>query len=168
VLVFLVLGGFGLALLVIGLIVGDLLSLDGLLDMGPVTTPVIGAALAAFGLGGALALNALGTGLAVVVGTGCAAVLGGATIVATKALLGQPVEPVRTSALLGVFGTVITRIPDSGLGEVVLPLGGHRVKLSARSHEPVPINTPVYVVEVVSETCVVVQRADLFDLKELT
>ncbi len=159
--VFLLLGGFGVLLLVLGLVVGDVLSLDGVADLGPITTPVLGAAFAAFGLAGAFVLRPLGTLLAVVVGLVAALALGGVTVGATRALMGPPGEPVRTSALLGVFGVLVTRIPDGGLGEVVLPLGGSRVKLAARSHEAVPTGTAVYVVEVVSETCVVVQRADL-------
>ena len=48
-----------------------------------------------------------------------------------------------------------------GLGEVVLPQAGTRVKLAARSCEPIPSGTPVYVTEVLSSTSVAVQRADL-------
>lgn len=160
-LLFLVLGGFGVLLLVLGLVVGDVLALDGITDLGPITTPVLGAAFAAFGFGGALALRSAGGLVAGLVGVVAAVVLGGTTVVATKVLLGEPAHPVRTSALLGVFGNVVTRIPEGGLGEVVLPLAGTRAKLAARSHEPVPAGVPVYVVEVLSETCVVVQRADL-------
>ena len=122
--VFLLLGGFGVLLLVLGLVVGDVLSLDGVADLGPITTPVLGAAFAAFGLAGAFVLRPLGTLLAVVVGLVAALALGGVTVGATRALMGPPGEPVRTSALLGVFGVLVTRIPDDGLGEVVLPLGG--------------------------------------------
>jgi hypothetical protein len=96
-----------------------------------------------------------------VVGLGGAVVIGTAAFFLTRAVIGAPAAPVRTSDLLGVFGTVVTRIPVDGLGEVVLPQAGSRVKLAARSHEPVPSGTPVYVVEVLSATSVVVQRADL-------
>jgi len=163
VLVFLLVGGFGLVLLLGGLLLGDLLSLDGLVDLGPITTPAVGAALAAFGFGGALALASVGVVLATVLGALAAVLLGAAAVLATQALLGSPTEPVRTAALLGVFGTVVTRIPEGGLGEVVMPLAGTRAKFAARSHEPVPAGTPVYVVEVLSETSVVVQRADLLN-----
>lgn len=159
--VFLVVGGLGLVLLLSGLLLGDLL--DGLLeavDGGTGLTPALGAALAAFGFGGALLVGSLGAGPAALAGFGIAAVVGTAAFFVTRALLGGPAAPVRSSDLVGVFGTVVTRIPADGLGEVVVPQAGSRVKLAARSHEPVPSGVPVYVVEVLSATSVVVQRAD--------
>lgn len=159
---FWVVGGIGLVLLLSGLLLGDLL--DGLLeavDGGSGLTPALGAALAAFGFGGALLTGSLGVGLAALAGLGGALVVGIAAFFLTRAVIGTPAAPVRSSDLLGVFGTVVTRIPADGLGEVVLPQAGSRVKLAARSHEPVPSGVPVYVVEVLSATSVVVQRADL-------
>lgn len=169
---FLVLGGFGLVLLLSGLLFGDVF--DGLLeafDGGTGLTPALGAALAAFGFGAALLTAPLGTGLAALAGLGLASVVGVAAFFLTRTLLGGPSVPVRTGDLLGVFGTVITRIPDAGLGEVVLPQAGSRVKLAARSYEPVPAGTPVYVTEVLSATAVAVQRADFLpstDVPELS
>jgi hypothetical protein len=162
VVVFLVVGGVGLVLLLSGLLFGDLF--DGLLDAfdgGTGLTPALGAALAAFGFGAALVTGSLGLVLAALVGLGIAGVVGTAAFFLTRAVLGPPAAPVRSTDLLGVFGTVVTRIPPDGLGEVVLPQAGSRVKLAARSHEPVSSGTPVYVVEVLSATSVVVQRADV-------
>lgn len=95
--------------------------------------------------------------------------LGAAALCLTRALIGGASGAVRSSDLVGVFGTVVTRIPTGGLGEIVLPQAGSRVKLAARSHEPVPAGTPVYVTEVLSATSVAVQRADFgtTDVKEL-
>lgn len=165
--VLLVLGSLGVLLLLSGLLVGDAFdgAVDGLLgglspDAG--LTPALGAALGAFGFGGALLLGPFGMAIAVVGGGVAALVLGVAAYALTKFLIGTDAAPVRSSDLLGVFGTVVTPIPVGGLGEVVLPQGGARVKLAARSHEPVPTGTSVYVVEVLSSTAVDVQRADVF------
>lgn len=161
-LVLLVVGGVGLLLLLGGLLVGD--ALDGLLDglaPGSGLTPALGAGLAALGFGGALLLGPYGPTVAVLAGSVLAVVLGAGAYALTRAVLGHDVPPVRTSDLVGVFGTVLTPIPAGGLGEVVLPQAGSRVKLSARSHEPVPSGVPVYVTEVLSSTSVAVQRADL-------
>jgi len=152
---FLIAGGLGALLLVSGLVLGDVLAPgDGL-------TPAIGAGLGAFGIGGALLLGPLGALLAVVGGALGALAVGAVAYALTRALIGRDSPPVRTSDLVGVFGTVVTRIPAEGLGEVVLPQAGSRVKLSARSYEPIPSGTPVYVTEVLSSTSVAVQRADL-------
>ncbi len=158
-------------LLVSGLIVGS--HLDGVLDsaldgifegLAPDAgiTPAVGAALGAFGFGGALLLRPAGVLVATVGGLVFAVALGVVAYAITKFLIGEESTPVRSSDLMGVFGTVVTRIPGDGLGEVVLPHGGSRAKLSARSHEPVPSGTSVYVVEVLSPTSVAVQRADFF------
>lgn len=167
--VLLVLGSIGLVVLLSGLLFGDLF--DGLLeafDGGTGLTPAVGATLAAFGFGAALASGSLGTALATLVGLGGAAVVGTAAFFLTRAVIGAPAAPVRSSDLLGIFGTVVTRIPVDGLGEVVLPQAGSRVKLAARSHEPVPSGTPVYVVDVLSATSVVVQRADFLPGQDLS
>lgn len=154
-LLFLIVGGVGLLLLVGGLLLGDVL------DPGDGLTPAIGAGLGAFGVGGALLLGPLGALLAAAGGAVAAVALGVAAYALTRALIGRDSPPVRTTDLIGVFGTVVTRIPAEGLGEVVLPQAGTRVKLAARSYEPVPSGTPVYVTEVLSSTSVTVQRADL-------
>ena len=160
-LLFLVVGGLGLLLLLAGLLLGDLL--DGGLDAlgaGDGVTPAIGAALAAFGLFGALLVGPTGTTVAVLGGLAGALVLGVAALFLARALIGADTGAVRSGDLVGVFGTVITRIPANGMGEVVLPQAGSRVKLAARSHESVPAGAPVYVTEVLSATSVAVQRAD--------
>jgi membrane protein implicated in regulation of membrane protease activity len=157
-----VVGGLGLLLLLGGLVLGD--ALDGAFDAlgaGPGITAALGASLAALGFGGALLAGPFGLVLGTAAGAALAVAVGVASYLLVRLALGGPSVPTRTTDLVGVFGTVVTRIPDGGLGEVVLPLGGSRVKLAARSHEPVPAGTPVYVVEVLSATAVVVQRADL-------
>lgn len=169
-LLFLIVGGIGMVLLLGGLLFDHGLDhLTEALTGGTGVTPALGAALAAFGLFGALLVEPAGTTVAVLGGLAGAVVLGAAALYLTRALIGGDTGAVRTSDLVGVFGTVVTRIPSGGLGEVVLPQAGSRIKLAARSYEPVPAGAPVYVTEVLSATSVAVQRTDLgtTDFQEL-
>jgi len=177
VVVFLLFAFLGLALLL-----GSLL-LDGHLDAvhaalpdalpeTPLTTPALGAALAALGLGGALALRTgAGGAAATALGLLGALVVGAAATWLTAVVLGAPAAPVQAAQLLGTFGTVVTPIPPGGLGEVVLTLGGAPTKLAAaleddaygwqgdeRERRPVAAGSSVYVLALRSATCVVVAR----------
>ena len=169
-LLFVVIGALGLVLLVGGLLFDHGLDhLTEALSGGTGVTPALGAALAAFGLLGGLLVGPVGTTAAVLGVLAVAAALGAAALALTRALIGGAGGTVRSADLVGVLGTVVTRIPPDGLGEVVLPQAGSRVKVAARSHEPVPAGTPVYVVEVLSATSVAVQRVDFTtpDVEEL-
>lgn len=161
-LVLYVLGAVGLVLLVGGLLLGDALdSVFDALDAGPGLTAALGAALAAVGFGGALLAAPFGLLVGTLLGGAVGLAVGVGVFLIVRVALGGPGGAVSTTGLLGVFGTVVTRIPDGGLGEVVVPLAGSRVKLSARCEEPLPTGTSVYVVELLSATSVVVQRARL-------
>jgi membrane protein implicated in regulation of membrane protease activity len=59
--------------------------------------------------------------------------------------------------LLGTSGTVVTPIPASGYGEVLLRLGGQPVKFAAKSPEPVAYGAEVWVDETLSSTSVSVR-----------
>lgn len=163
--VLLVLGSLGLLVVLAGILAGELLDglLDGLIpaDLGPGVTAALGAALAAFGFGGALALRTGDLPLATACGLGAvgAVAVGGVSYVASRALIGTEAAPARSTDLYGVFGTVVSAIPAGGLGEVALVHGGTRLKLAARADQPLPARTPVYVLEVLSETAVVVAPA---------
>lgn len=74
-------------------------------------------------------------------------------------------ETLTSANLLGVQGIVVTAI-GSGFGEVRLTVGGHTLKYNARSQQPLPAGTPVYVIDVPSSTSVeVVSTA--FDSPEM-
>jgi hypothetical protein len=161
------LGALGLLLLVSGLLFGD--DVDGFLDSafdaldaGPGLTAALGAALTAVGFGGALLAAPFGLlagtllGLALGVGVGVATVM-----LVRLALGGQPEAAPSSTAMLGLFGTVVSGIPDDGYGEISLSVGGTRVKVSGRSAVPLDAGTSVYVTEVISDTSVVVARAHL-------
>jgi membrane protein implicated in regulation of membrane protease activity len=165
--VFLIIGGLGLAIVVISLVFGDLL--DGIVDFanfdvadGWLSTPVLGAFLTAFGFAGALltrafTMSVLGASLG---GLLAGVLLGGVTLALVRALMNMPTDPTpRTADLVGKLATVVTRIPEDGLGEIALTAAGQRMKLSARSDSPIASGTTVVVVDVTSSTSVVVTES---------
>jgi len=165
---YIIIGSVGLAILVVSLLVGEIF--EGILDAfdldggaGILSTPVIGSFLAAFGFGAALIMYATnaGPGVGAVGGLASGAVVGGIAMVMVRSLMNMPTdEPVRTSGLVGHAGTVVTRIPQDGLGEVTVVYAGQYMKLSARAAEPIPAGVPVVVSAVSSSSSVVVRRAD--------
>jgi membrane protein implicated in regulation of membrane protease activity len=164
---FVIIGGLGLAIVVISLLFGDLL--DGVFESahfdvadGWLSTPVLGAFLTAFGFAGALLLRGLELSLLGASAGGLAAglLLGGVTLTLVRALMNMPTDPTpRTGDLIGTLATVVTRIPEGGLGEVALTASGQRMKLSARSDSPIASGTTVVVVDVTSPTSVVVTES---------
>ena len=161
----LVIGVLGLAVVLAGLLLGELL--DGAVDvvvpgdLAPGVTPAVAAAVSAFGFGGALALRSGGVSVAAACALGVAgAVVVGATAYRlSRSLIGDGVPPPGADALYGVFGTVVTPVPTGGYGEASFVVHGTRRKLSARADRPLPAGTPVYVLDVLSATCVLVAPA---------
>ena len=172
--VFLVLGIVGVVLLLASLLLGDLFEglfsfLDGLevdLDAGGLfSLPVLAAFLAAFGLGGALAMSATDDTLAagLVGGVLAGVLLGWIAWRVTRALLHMATDATPASGdLLGTQGKVVTPLRGHDLGEVLVRFGGQPVKLSARSDQELAVGEPVVVVEVVSPTSVLVESASTF------
>jgi membrane protein implicated in regulation of membrane protease activity len=162
---YLIIGGLGLAIIVVSLLVGEIfehvfsaLNIDG---HGPFSTPVIGAFLAAFGFGAALADGAgVNTSLAALVGLGAGMALGGIAWKFTGVLMDMPTDDsVRTTDLVGKPATVITRVPEGGYGEISVFHAGQLLKLSARSAAALPAGEPVRITAVTSATSVVVETA---------
>ncbi len=161
---FLIIGAVGLGIIIVALVLGEVLdgvfeAVDADVGGGVFSTPVLGAFLAAFGFGGALiqyttnagivlsALGGLASGLAV----------GGIALLIVRSLVNMPTdENVRTIDMVGVTGTVITRIPAGGLGEVTLRHAGQLLKLSARSESELFAGTPIVVSAVMSSSSVLV------------
>lgn len=162
---FLVIGGFGLALVLVSLLFGEVLdhvfhAIDFEASGGLFSTPVIGAFLGAFGFTGWLVEGALGTTLATVAGIGAGAGIGTLVAVMTRAVMRMPTDPTPRSAdLVGALGTVVTRIPEHGFGEVAVTRHGQRLKLSARATASLPAGASVVVVDVTSSTSVVVTES---------
>jgi membrane protein implicated in regulation of membrane protease activity len=159
--VFLVVGGLGLAVLVLSLLFGDVLDLDVEVGGGGlVSGPVIGGFVAAFGFGGALAMSTIADRLAVGIVAGLAAglAIGFVTWRLVRALMRMPTDPpIRHEDLLGKTGRVVTPIPPGGYGEVMVRHGGQQLKVSARADRPVANATAVVVVQVISPSSVRVE-----------
>lgn len=162
---YIIIGSLGLALVVLSLILGEIF--DSLFDAfdvdggGIFSTPVIGAFLAAFGFGAALIIytTKAGPGLSALGGLASGLAVGGVALVMTKSLMNMPTdEPVRSSGLMGRTGTVVTRIPEDGYGEISVTYAGHYMKVSARAAEPIPAGVRVVVTDVTSASSVVVKR----------
>jgi membrane protein implicated in regulation of membrane protease activity len=161
VLAFMIIGGVGIALLLVSLVAGEVF--DGLLE-GVGGDLLSGAAVAgflsAFGFVGALTLNATdNSGLAIGAGLLAGAAIGGLAGWGTKLLSkGGDEATVRSSSLVGRHGTVITDVPAGGLGQVSVVVAGHITQLNARSTEPLPTGTAVTVSAVLSATSVLVEK----------
>jgi hypothetical protein len=161
------LGALGLVLLLSGLLFGD--DVDGFLDSafdaldaGPGVSAALGAALTAVGFGGALLTAPFGMLAGSALGLALGIGVGFATVLLVRLALGGPPEPApSSSAMLGLFGTVVSDIPEAGYGEILLSVAGTPVKVSARSAVPLDAGAPVYVTEISSSTSVVVARAHL-------
>ncbi|HSK90129.1 MAG TPA: NfeD family protein [Euzebyales bacterium] len=164
----LIIGAVGVGLLLLSLIFGDFF--DGVLDGldvdggGLFSTEVVGAFLGAFGFGGALLLTVPAVALPIAIIGGLAAgLIGGAiALFVVRSFLRMPTDATpRSEDLAGRLARVITRIPAGGLGEITVVYAGHRVKLSARSDEPIPSGTDVVIVAVLSPTSVLVAPSDI-------
>ena len=171
---FLIIGGVGLALVVVSLVMHDLLEglFDGLFDAldidvaaGLFSTPVVGAFLAAFGFGAALTefSTRIGTTLSTLVGLGAGIAIGGCAFWIMRGLMNMATdEPVRTNDLVGKPATVVTPIRPGGFGEISLVHAGQRMKLTARAERPVAIGSAVVVIAVNSPSSVVVETDEDF------
>jgi membrane protein implicated in regulation of membrane protease activity len=164
---FIVIGAVGLAVVILSLLLGDIF--DGLFDAfdvefggGIFSAPVLGSFLASFGFGAALIMFSTGASATTgaLGGLASGAVVGGVALVMMRNLMNMPTDAsMDTADLVGSSGTVITRIPASGFGEVTVRHLGQLQKLNARAAEPIDAGTPVTVTAVLSTSSVMVERA---------
>jgi membrane protein implicated in regulation of membrane protease activity len=164
----LIVGAVGVGLLLLSLLLGDFL--DGVFDGldfdggGLLSTEVVGAFLGAFGFCGALLTSTTAATLPVAIAGGVVAGLLGAGIALfiVRTFLRMPTDATpRSTDLTGKLGRVVTRIPDGGLGEITVSHHGQRVKLSARSEQPIASGADVVIVDVLSPTSVLVSTTDI-------
>ena len=162
--IFFVVGFVGIALLLLTLLLGDLF--DSIFDTvefdagGFISGPAIGAFLAAFGFGAALieSNSDWSRGAAAVGGLAIGGVIGALVGIVTRSLMRLQTDATPRSAdLIGIRGTVVTRIPSEGMGEITLVQSGQVMKLAARADESLSEGTPVVVIAVLSSTAVKVQ-----------
>jgi membrane-bound ClpP family serine protease len=158
--VFLVLGGLGVALLVLSLLGAELFDLDTL-----VPVEALAAGLAAFGFGAAIAAAALDARspapLLAAAGIGLLAAIPAGVLALRLVRAAQRMQTDATpnrDDLTGALGVVVTPIPVNGYGEVRVSLGGQPVKLNATASDPIPLGAQVFVITAPSETSVVVER----------
>jgi membrane protein implicated in regulation of membrane protease activity len=160
--VFVAVGVVGALLLVVALLFDD--ALDGIMPESDwISGPAIGAFMAAFGLFGWMATEGLDApdGVGALAGVAGGIALGAATVRLGKALMNSPTDATpRTTDLVGTQGKVVTAVRAGGIGEVLVPLGGHPTKLTATAKADLPVGTPVVVVAVESATKVVVQSTE--------
>lgn len=167
---FLVVGIVGTAIIVLSLVFGDLLegvfdSIDVDAGSGALSGPVIGSFLSAAGFGGALVMAATDRGalIGALGGGAVGSAIAGLALLLTRSLMRMSTDAsVRLEDLVARSGTVVTRIPDGGLGEVSLVHLGQRMKLNARAGVAVPAGTEVVVIAVTSSSSVLVEPASTF------
>ncbi len=162
---FLIIGAAGIVLVLFTLVVGDLL--DGVLGLDSLDSDLfsvssIAAFVGAFGFGGALALAFVDSmALAVVAGLAVGSAAAWGAVRLTRALKsGENSAALRTDAMLGHPGRVVTAIPADGYGEISLTVAGHVRKLAARAERPVEAGAEVWVSAILSPTAVEVTPAD--------
>ncbi|MEU8295818.1 hypothetical protein AB0C04_00820 [Micromonospora sp. NPDC048909] len=161
-LIFLIIGGAGIALLALALLGTELLHFGG--ADGPISIETVAGFAGAFGFGAAIVNELLGgrtTGaVAVAAGGGALAAVPAAWIASriSRAARNMPTDPTPTrDHLVGALGLVVTPVPADGYGEVRLRVAGQPLKLNARADRPVPLGAQVFVVQALSETSVHVE-----------
>lgn len=171
---FLVIGGIGVALLLVVLVLGDVV--DGVLDSANLdildsdlfSTASLAALIGGFGFGGAIGLELSGsTAIGVLSGLALGAVLALGAGWLTRALKRQGATgSLRTHDLIGREAAVISPIPAEGYGQIRLSHAGHTMTLNARAAFPLDARTRVWVSQVISATAVEVSPIDPPDLTD--
>ncbi|SCF43446.1 hypothetical protein GA0070564_109109 [Micromonospora mirobrigensis] len=163
-LIFLVIGGAGVAVLALGLLGTGLLHLGSPDVDGPVSLETVAGFVGAFGFGAAIVNELLGGRtpgmLAVAVAGGAFAAVPTAWLASrlSRAARDMRTDPTPTrDHLVGATGLVVTPVPTGGYGEVRVRLAGQPVKLNARADRPIPVGARIFVVEALSETSVQVE-----------
>lgn len=155
--IFLVLGVVGLVVIVLSLVVGDLNSgvLDGL-GLDWFSTEVVGGFVSALGFAGAIAVQSgAPDGVAVAVGVAAGVVFGAAAAGLTRLVRGGGTDDVpAVDDAVGREGRVLSPVPEEGFGSVEVWLGGHTLRLNARSDLALDAGTRVHVTGVLSPTAV--------------
>ncbi|MEU4423064.1 NfeD family protein [Actinoplanes sp. NPDC024001] len=163
--VFLVIGGVGIALLAVALLGGELLHFGDISADGLVSLEAIAGFLGALGFAGAITAELLDARTPALIVLSAAVGAVAALVAAWLALrLSRAARNMRTDAtptrqhLIGTLGVVVTAVPaGTGYGEVRIRLGGQPVKLNARADQALPAGTPIFVVEAPTDTSVVVE-----------
>lgn len=131
--------------------------------------PVIAGFLGAFGFGGAIVASLVPGGgfawfAATLVGLVAAVPSGWLAGRMMRAAMNMSTDATLSSSdLLGAAGVVISPVPADGLGEVRLAIAGQQMKFYARSDQPIPLGTRVFVIAVPTPTSVLVEPTPTLD-----
>lgn len=164
-LVFLVIGGAGLAVLALGLLGTEILHFGHPDVDGPMSLEAVAGFVGAFGFTAAIVSELLHTDspglVAAAAGAGAIAAVPAAWLALklSRAARDMHTDPTPTrNDLVGALGVVVTPVPARGYGEVRVRLAGQPVKLNARADKPIPAGAQVFVIEAPSDTSVVVEE----------
>ncbi|BAL89828.1 hypothetical protein AMIS_46080 [Actinoplanes missouriensis 431] len=163
--VFLVIGGVGLAILAFALLGGEIAHLGSFGADGLVSLEAVAGFLGALGFAGAITVELLDARTPGLIAASALVALIAAFVAAwlalrfSRAARDMPTDATPTRAhLVGTMGVVVTAVPaGGGYGEVRVRLGGQPVKLNARAEQALPAGTPIFVVEAPTDTSVVVE-----------
>jgi membrane protein implicated in regulation of membrane protease activity len=147
--------GVGVGFLLLSLLLGDAFDFLDFIDLdigdGFAATPVLFTAIAGFGGGGLLALEAFGAspGVSVVAGLASSIVLGGLAAGLFIALAKQEAkETYSTAQLVGARGTCTLPIVPGKIGRVSVHHSGMTRSYGARSSDNIAVGEDVVVLEV--------------------
>ena len=151
--------GVGAAFLLLSVVLGDIFDFLDFLDFdlgdGFSATPVLFTAIAGFGGGGLLALQAFeaSEGTSVFAGLGSAVVFGGLAAALFAALHRQEAKEGFTKVrLVGARGRCVLAIPAGREGRVAIAHEGMTRTLTASSDEAIATGEAVVVVDIVGDT----------------
>jgi membrane protein implicated in regulation of membrane protease activity len=163
--VFLVIGGLGVATLALALFGAEILHFGHPDVDGPVSLEAVAGFVGAFGFAAAIASVLLEAdssatiAAAAAIGVIAAIPTAYAALRLARSARTMPTDATPTRAdLVGTLGVVVTPIPVTGYGEVRVRLLGQPVKLNARATQAIPAGAHVFVVEAPTDTSVVVEQ----------
>lgn len=159
---FLIIGGIGMAVLVVSLLIGEVFDAEGMFDSDIFSIASASAFTGALGFSGAAVQSATDSTLAaIVVGVVVGVVFAAFTVWLTRRVRGLTTSgTVSTPALVGQEARVLTPIPADGYGQVTLRVAGHRVTYSAKSLVALEAGQRVWVSNVLSATALEVSPTD--------
>lgn len=169
--VFLVIGAVAVGLLALSLLVGEFFQVHAHADIagGWLSLPVIAGFIGAFGFAGAAAAELVpgkgGADIAAGLAFGVVAAVPTAWFAGRLIRAAQNMHTDATPSrqhLIGAMGVVVSPLPAGGYGEVRLHVGGAPMKLNATAATPLKTGTRVFVIDVPTETSVVVEETASF------
>lgn len=162
--IFLIIGGVGVAVLLLALLGTGIVHLGFPGVDGPVTVETAAGFVGTLGFAGAVVSELMGAEtVPEILAAGGIGALAAIPVGILVLRFSRAAENMPTDAtpnrdhLVGALGVVVTPVPTTGYGEVRVNLGGHPVKLNAKADQPIPAGAQIFVVQALSETSVQVE-----------